>query len=318
MITHYMLENSRAIRVEWSLRELGLEHETKCYKRVNGKKAPPEMKGESGTTVGKSPALRDGDLLIVESSAILTYVTTCGADGSEVGFGTSRKNTTRAVDFCQAWAGTGSRTESILSLGSGLPKAVDFFQAWAGTGSRTESILSLGSGLPKCVELCCRYLAENYDESGRLFPGLGRVQDRVDTFAWVGFAEGALMAHALPITYAAWFIPDEYEKAHQGFHDSLKPNVINDLNYLEAELEKKVERFRKKNGQGAFLVGQDLTIADIQVALPIEYIFTHPTISKELKDEIRGYTQIKVWLRGLEARSAYKEATKVAECLCFA
>ncbi|KDE05930.1 hypothetical protein MVLG_03743 [Microbotryum lychnidis-dioicae p1A1 Lamole] len=170
------------------------------------------MKEEFGTKVGKSPALRDGDLLIVESSAILTYVTTCGADGSEVGF----------------------------------------------------------------------------------------------------------VAHALPITYAAWFIPDEYEKAHQGFHDSLKPNVINDLNYLEAELEKKVERFRKKNGQGAFLVGQDLTIADIQVALPIEYIFTHPTISKELKDEIRGYTQIKVWLRGLEARPAYKEATKVAECLCFA
>ncbi|SCZ94761.1 BZ3500_MvSof-1268-A1-R1_Chr12-1g03641 [Microbotryum saponariae] len=244
MITHYMLENSRAIRVEWALRELGLEHETKCYKRVNGKKAPPEMKEESGTTVGKSPALRDGDLLIVESSAILTYVT-CGADGSEAGLG--------------------------------------------------------------------RYLAEKYDESGRLLPGLNREQDRVDTFAWVGFAEGALMVHALPITYAAWFIPDEYEKACQGFHESLKPNIINDLDYLEAELKRNVERFGKKNGQGAFLVGQDLTIADIQVAFPIEYIFTHPTISKGLKDEIRGYTQIKAWLRCLEARSAYKEATKVAE-----
>ncbi|SCV72930.1 BQ2448_6855 [Microbotryum intermedium] len=229
MITHYMLENSRAIRVEWALRELGLEHDTKCYKRVNGKKAPPEMKQESGTSVGKSPALRDGDLLIVESSAILTY------------------------------------------------------------------------------------LAEKYDKSGRLLPGLEREQDRVDTFAWVGFAEGALICHALPITYAAWFIPDEEEKARQGFYEKLKPNIINDLDCVEAELKKNVEQFGEKNGQGAFLVGQELTIADIQVAFSVEYIFTHPTLSKGLQDEIRRFVHIKAWLRGLEARPQYKEATKVAD-----
>lgn len=28
MLTLYLLENSRAIRIEWALRELGLEHET--------------------------------------------------------------------------------------------------------------------------------------------------------------------------------------------------------------------------------------------------------------------------------------------------
>ena len=51
--TLFFLENSRAFRVAWLLRELGLQHELRVYKRLEGKKAVSWFEG-CFLVVGKS------------------------------------------------------------------------------------------------------------------------------------------------------------------------------------------------------------------------------------------------------------------------
>ncbi|PWZ03818.1 glutathione S-transferase [Testicularia cyperi] len=70
----YYLQDSRAFRVAWALEELELEWELKQYMRVEGKRAVPEMKLESGNPYGKSPWLVDGDVELGESAAIVRYL----------------------------------------------------------------------------------------------------------------------------------------------------------------------------------------------------------------------------------------------------
>ncbi|KAL8279583.1 hypothetical protein RQP46_008145 [Phenoliferia psychrophenolica] len=226
MLTLYLLENSRAIRVEWALRELGLAHETVVYARVNGKRAPPEMAQESGHSLGKSPALKDsdGDLFVVESSAILFHL--------------------------QARYGTAAGVQLV-------PKTTD----WKATNAM---------------------------------------------HAWIGFSEGALMVHVLPVTYVTWMM-DGYPEAKQDLISKLYPNIQSDLKYLEVELVQNLARHGTTNGAGAFLVGATLTVADIMMAFSVEYILCNPMF------EVEGeYPQVMAWLAGLEGRAAFKAACAVA------
>lgn len=72
--TLYYLENSRAFRVAWALEELELPYELKHYARIEGKRAVPELKSESGNPLGKSPYLVDGDVKLGESAALVKYI----------------------------------------------------------------------------------------------------------------------------------------------------------------------------------------------------------------------------------------------------
>lgn len=70
----YFLENSRAFRVAWVLEELQLPYELKVYRRIEGKRAEPSMKSDSGNPLGKSPYLIDGDVKLGESAALVKYL----------------------------------------------------------------------------------------------------------------------------------------------------------------------------------------------------------------------------------------------------
>jgi len=74
MIVVHHLNNSRSQRILWLLEELGLEYEIKRYQRdPKTMLAPPELKAVH--PLGKSPALTDGDTVVVESGAIVEYLT---------------------------------------------------------------------------------------------------------------------------------------------------------------------------------------------------------------------------------------------------
>jgi glutathione S-transferase len=73
MLEVHHLNNSRSQRVLWLLEELELPYEIVHYQRdAVTNLAPPEL--EKIHPLGKSPVLRDGDRVVIESGAILEYV----------------------------------------------------------------------------------------------------------------------------------------------------------------------------------------------------------------------------------------------------
>lgn len=72
MITLYGTASSRSLRVSWMLEELGLDYDYQPIALMKG-----EGRSEHFLAInpgGKVPALRDGDLILTESAAIVTYL----------------------------------------------------------------------------------------------------------------------------------------------------------------------------------------------------------------------------------------------------
>lgn len=73
MIVVHHLNNSRSQRILWLLEELGLDYEIKHYQRdAKTMLAPPELRKIH--PLGKSPIVTDGDLVLAESGAIVTWL----------------------------------------------------------------------------------------------------------------------------------------------------------------------------------------------------------------------------------------------------
>lgn len=73
MITVHHLNDSRSQRVLWLLEELGLLYEIRSYQRdAKTRLAPPELAAVH--RLGKSPVIEDGDLILIESGAIVDHV----------------------------------------------------------------------------------------------------------------------------------------------------------------------------------------------------------------------------------------------------
>jgi glutathione S-transferase len=72
MITIYHLNNSRSERVIWLMEELGLQYKLERFAREPNMMAPAALRQIH--PLGKSPTIRDGDLVLVESGAILEYI----------------------------------------------------------------------------------------------------------------------------------------------------------------------------------------------------------------------------------------------------
>lgn len=72
MITVYHLRPSRAERIAWLLEEAGLEYEVEAFDRDPTFRAPEALRRVH--PLGKSPMLRDGDRVIVESGAIVEHI----------------------------------------------------------------------------------------------------------------------------------------------------------------------------------------------------------------------------------------------------
>jgi glutathione S-transferase len=74
MLTIYHLEASRSGRIIWLAEELGLEYKLETFKRTPQRMAPPEYKALH--PLGRSPIIRDGELVLAESGAIVEYLLT--------------------------------------------------------------------------------------------------------------------------------------------------------------------------------------------------------------------------------------------------
>jgi glutathione S-transferase len=97
MIVVHHLNNSRSQRILWLLEELSLPYEIKSYQRdAVTNLAPPELTAVN--PLGKSPAITDGDLTLIESGAIVDYIVRRHAGGR-----LAPDPTTRAYDLYQQW-----------------------------------------------------------------------------------------------------------------------------------------------------------------------------------------------------------------------
>ena len=73
MIRVHHLNNSRSQRILWALEELGVAYEVVPYQRDSVTRlAPPALKLVH--PLGKSPVISDGDLVVMESAAIVEYL----------------------------------------------------------------------------------------------------------------------------------------------------------------------------------------------------------------------------------------------------
>jgi glutathione S-transferase len=72
LITIYHLNMSRSERIIWLMEELALPYQLERFQRGADMLAPASLKQVS--PLGKAPAIRDGDLTLVESGAIVEYI----------------------------------------------------------------------------------------------------------------------------------------------------------------------------------------------------------------------------------------------------
>ena len=72
MITIYHLETSRSERIVWLMEELGLEYKLEIFPRESAGAAPSPLKAIHA--LGKAPVIRDGDMVLAESGAIVEYI----------------------------------------------------------------------------------------------------------------------------------------------------------------------------------------------------------------------------------------------------
>ena len=79
MITVYHLSTSRSERIVWLMEELGLEYKLEVFQREPNGAAPAPMKALHA--LGKAPIIRDGDLVLAESGAIVEYIIHRHGDG---------------------------------------------------------------------------------------------------------------------------------------------------------------------------------------------------------------------------------------------
>ena len=72
MITVHHLSTSRSERIVWLMEELGLEYKLERFRREPSGAAPDALKAIH--TLGKAPVIRDGDIVLAESGAIVDYI----------------------------------------------------------------------------------------------------------------------------------------------------------------------------------------------------------------------------------------------------
>jgi glutathione S-transferase len=90
MLTVHHLNFSRSTRPIWLLEELGLPYKLVNYERDANFRAPASLKAVH--PLGKAPVIVDGDLVLAESSSILTYINDhLGAGRFAPKFGTQKR-----------------------------------------------------------------------------------------------------------------------------------------------------------------------------------------------------------------------------------
>jgi len=140
------------------------------------------------------------------------------------------------------------------------------------------------------------YLIETYDEEQRLLGGED-LQMRNKIRMWIHAAEGTFLIHCLSITYARWFSPQSVKESGdlQKLEDGLAINVQKDLDWISEEIK------------GHFLVGDQLTAADVMVAFSIQFIFARGLCGGKTAAD---WPKIEKWLKGCEGTESYRRAVE--------
>jgi len=72
LLTVYHLNESRSVRILWLLEEIGAPYQIVRFERDATRRAPAEL--AEIHPLGKAPVIRDGDLVLAESGAIVEYL----------------------------------------------------------------------------------------------------------------------------------------------------------------------------------------------------------------------------------------------------
>jgi glutathione S-transferase len=150
------------------------------------------------------------------------------------------------------------------------------------------------------LTLQTRYIIETYDTQNKFLPK--DAQTRAKVREWIHAAEGTFMLHALAILYARWRLPESVRDALPEMDTNLSPNMINDMNWLEGEL-------KAQKGKGSdFIVGKELTAADIMMGFTIEFIMERKLGVKGLGEG--RWKEVEAWWGRVRQRQAYKKAVE--------
>lgn len=276
-ITLYFLQASRSIRTAWLLEELQLPYKIEFANR-EGQKAPVAFKEKSGSSLGKFPILRDGEvgdgeIVVSESGAItesvflsfFSLLLACVCEKS------------KATQSCVC--GTGRRRGDICWWLVGC---------WNMTRVDSE-MLKQNS-----------YLCDHYDISSRLIPSNPYLRSRTQTF--IHAAEGTLLIHALAILYFRWSTPqslnDNMLSELAETEKNMSVSVVADLDWLEGELG---------SSTGRFLVGDGVTAADCMVLFSVQFIFARELGTKGMEGR---WSRIMEWMERCERTETYKKAVE--------
>lgn len=112
MITIYHLNMSRSERIIWLMEELGLPYKLEKFQRGPDMLAPAGLKQVS--PLGKAPAIRDGDLTLIESGAIVEYIINKHANG-RLGVPPSSPNYARYLQWMHFAEGS-AMTQFLIHL----------------------------------------------------------------------------------------------------------------------------------------------------------------------------------------------------------
>ncbi|KAH8811370.1 glutathione S-transferase [Xylogone sp. PMI_703] len=140
------------------------------------------------------------------------------------------------------------------------------------------------------------YLVDKYDQGSRLWPLDPVLRSKIREFMWA--SEGTFFMHALPIWRLRQYCEGSTRatEALPEIEAKYAAPVRQDFDWLENELGR---------GQGDYLVGDQLTVADTMMAFTIQFITAY-----DLGLEKKSWPRVSRWLRNVESREAYKRAVQ--------
>ena len=145
MITIYHLNTSRSERIIWLMEELGLEYKLEKFQREPGMEAPAALRAIH--PLGKSPVIRDGDTVLIESGAIVEYIINRHANG-KLGVAVGSPDYARYVQWMHFAEGSAMTQFALhLFLGGSFVPGIDQTSPWvARTKERTTGMLKFLDG----------------------------------------------------------------------------------------------------------------------------------------------------------------------------
>ncbi|RBQ69733.1 hypothetical protein FVER14953_07652 [Fusarium verticillioides] len=170
------------------------------------------------------------------------------------------------------------------------------FKAKIPTRSGSSPVIQDGDLVIQESGAILEYLIESYDSASGLLPREAHARARVRE--WIQASEGTFMMNAVPIIITRMGMPKEAAQYTSGLEDAIAPRVHEAMQWLESELES-----GPSNGQ--FIVGTDLTAADIMMGFSIECIF-----AMKLGTKSHEWPLISKWLANMKERKAYKRAVE--------